>query len=446
MTSGLGGLFGRGSIAEQIFVWGVLNNIINAVGSPFFTLATYNVNERFPVVEHTPADLALMVVRNVLGAGQAAAEAKRAGINPERFGQLVDITGDAPAPGDLAVALRRKLIDRAGTGPGSTSFDQGIREGRLKDKWIEVMRQLATEWPTPTDILEALLQGQIGHADAVAKYEQTGGDPAWFELLFHTRGAGPTPVEAGTLANRGIIPWDGTGPDTTSFEQAFLESRFRNKWLHAYRRLAEYRPPPRTIVAMLRAGSLTRAQATTLLRQFGLTDELAAAYVADATHAKASAGKELTESQIVGLFETGALTHAEAVAMLVKFGLSAHDADLIVAGAGARRELAQVNSAITKIRTSFLARHITAPAATKALGSVGVTAQPAEAMVRIWSAELGATPRVLTDAQITRAVKLGILGEAEGRRRLEADGWRARDAWILLSLAEGGKLPGEPPA
>jgi len=439
--AGLGDLFGRGSIAEQIFVWGVLNNVISAAGSPFFLELTYRINEAFPVTEHTPADLALMVVRNVRTEADAASEAKRAGIDGTRFAELVAITGDAPAPGDLAVALRRKLISEAGSGPASTSYEQGIREGRLRDKWSPVMRQLATEWPTPNDVLEALLQGQITEADAGPLYQQMGGAEQFFSLLFHTRGAGPSPVEAGTMANRGLIPWDGRGAEVTSFEQAFYESRWRNKWLPAFRGLAEYRPPPRTITAMLRAGSITVDLARRLLKAFGLSDELAAAYIADATHTKQATGKELTESQIVGLFEAGAVTHAEAVAMLVRFGLTEHDAGLILAAAGARVEIAQVHAAITRVRASFLARHIDAAQAAKALGGLGVSGSAAEGMVRVWSVELTASPKTLTDAQLTRAGRLGILDWSEVRRRLEADGYRPHDAWVLASIANGGALP-----
>jgi hypothetical protein len=52
------------------------------------------------------------------------------------------------------------------------------------------------------------------------------------------------------MANRGIIPWSGSGPRSTSFEQAFLEGPWRNKWLGPFRKAAEYFPPPRTITAM----------------------------------------------------------------------------------------------------------------------------------------------------------------------------------------------------
>lgn len=441
---GLGDLFGRGSIAEQMFVWGVLNNVIQAAGSPYFAELTYAINERLPVAELSPADLALMVVRDVRGRDQAAAEAKRSGINGQRFDELVAITGDAPAPVELAVGLRRGLIDEHGTGPNSTSYDQGIREGRLKNKWIDLMRQLAVQWPTPGDALDAVLQGQVSAEQGRSLYAKFGGAPEYFELLFDTRGNAPTPVEAATMANRGIIPWEGTGPAATSFQQAFLEGPWRNKWEASFRRLAEYLPPPRTVTALLRAGSLNAAEATTLLRRQGLAPELAAAYVADASRAKPSAAKELTEAQIVALYESHVLTHDEARTALGKLGLPAHDSDLLLAGAGVRVQTTQINSAITRVRSSLLARHIDTAAAKTALAELGVSAPAAANMLRAWGIELTATPRVLSDAQVVAAWSYEIIDTGEAISRLAADGYSRHDAWILLSIRHKGKLPQEP--
>lgn len=441
---GLGDLFGSGSIAEQMFVWGVLNQIITQVGSPFFASLAYLVNQAHPVMELSPADLAVMVVRNVRARDEAAAEAKRAGIDGDRFDQLVAIAGDAPGPDEIAVALRRGLIPEDGLGPDSISFRQGIAEGRLRNKWADTIKALAVQWPTPTDALDALLQGQIDQPTAHALYAKFGGNPDYFTMLFDTRGSAPTPNEAATMANRGIIPWEGTGPDSISFQQAFLEGPWRNKWLAPYRGLAEYLPPPRTVTAMLRSGGIPVALGTELLRKEGLSADLAAAYVADATHTKAATAKDLTESQIVALYQAKVIALAEAVTLLGKVGVTAHDADLILTAAGLRAEIAQVNSAISKVRSSVLARHISTAEAKTALTGLGVASAQADAMIRTWRIELDATPKTLTEAQIVAAWNIGIMAQATAQNELVALGYRPLDAWTLLSIKNGEALPNRP--
>ena len=442
---GLSDLFGRGSIAEQMFVWGVLNNVITTAGGPFFQQLAYLVNEAHPVLELTPADLALVVVRHVRTRDQAAAEAKRSGLTGGRFDELVAITGDAPAPGELVVGMRRGLIPEGGTGPGAVSFDQGMAEGRIKDKWIPLYKGLAQIWPTPTDALEALLEGQIDQATARELYARFGGAPEFFTMLYNTRGQAPTPTQALELLNRGIITERGRGPDSTSYEQAFLEGPWRNKWLEPFLALRRYLPPPRTVTALLRNKSITEARALALFQAAGLSQQDAAAYVADATRQKTQTARELTESQIITLYEQHVITQPEAVGLLAKLGLDAHEASLLLTSAGVRVQVAQVNSAVTKVRSSYLARHIDAAQAGKALGALGVSGPAQANMLRVWAAELAATPAVLSAAQIISAEFYQIIPTAEAITRLVNRGYSPRDAWILLSDRHKTKLPGEPP-
>jgi hypothetical protein len=62
----LGDLFGKGSAAEQLLVWGVLNNVLSALLSPALTELTYLVNEAATLNELDPSQLATAVVRAYL--------------------------------------------------------------------------------------------------------------------------------------------------------------------------------------------------------------------------------------------------------------------------------------------------------------------------------------------------------------------------------------------
>src|SRR6266702_2272463 len=271
-----------GSAVEQLAPWNVLSQVVGTAGAPAFTELVSIANSAHPLVPLSPPDLADAVVRNFMGAGQAEAEAAKSGMDAERFRLLVPLRGDAPGPQQLAAALRRGLVGRGGTGPDSTSFQQGIAEGRLADKWAPVIEGLAKVWPSPADALRATLEGQVTREQGLALYEKLGGDTQFFEVLFNTEGAAPTPVEALELANRGIIPWDGTGPQATSYHQAFLEGPWRDKWLGAFRRLGEYLPPPETVRTLLGTGQITHKQAADLWRKNGLAADTIEAYTAAA--------------------------------------------------------------------------------------------------------------------------------------------------------------------
>ena len=142
--SALGDLLGKGSVAEQLLVWGLMNQAIGAAAAPYFSQLQQDVNARTPVIPLSPSDLADAVVRNYMTLADATAEAAKSGTSAADFARMVPLHGDAPGPQQLAVALLRGIIPEAGNGPDAVSFIQGVREGRLADKWAPMIRELTT--------------------------------------------------------------------------------------------------------------------------------------------------------------------------------------------------------------------------------------------------------------------------------------------------------------
>jgi hypothetical protein len=337
----------------------------------------------------------------------------------------------------LAEALRRGLIDLA-------RYDQGIRQGRMRDEWASLMRELAVRLPSPEQAITALVEGQLTEADARAKYHEFGGDPKQFDWVFGTVGAAPSPVEAGTLANRGIIPWTGAGLGVTSFEQAVREGHSRNKWLPAWRALAVYLPPPRTITALVREGALTHEQATALFRDHGLSPDMATAYLDAATHQKTAHHKLLAESHVKGLYTDHLIPKPEAVTFLEALGYTATDADFVVSLWDVEIAATFTRHAVSKIHTLYVARRFDQATARSALGSLNVPGPQMDAMLNVWDHERAANVKTLTTAEIVAAWDNKVMSEAEAIEELAYDGWSAYDAWVLLSNKNKQPLPGKP--
>lgn len=486
---GLGDLFGEGSIAEQIFVWGVLQSVIEALGQPYFTELTQIVNEHHPdevldpatvaglVVRGllgdadakseaaksgisadrfdnlvtaatpylSPADLAQLVTRNFMDIASARAEAARQGYTSDRLARLILLAGQPPSVTDLAVALRRGLIPDDGP-PDGVSFAQGFREGSIADKYIPLIKQLAIQWPTPADALNALLEGQVDFDTGKQLYEKFGGDPQFFQLLYDTNGSAPTPTEAATMANRGVIPWDGTGPTVTSFEQAFLEGPWRNKWEKPYRVLSEYLPPPRTVTAMLKTGSLSADQAAELLAKQGLTPDLVQAYITDAQQQAATTELDLTLSSILSLYQGHVISRDDTKQLVIALGYSQENAERLITLRDLQRAIAAVNSAVSRIQTLYIGRKITRDTAQSTLAALEVPADQITDLIGIWDIEVAANIKQLTESQIVDAWAIGAMDEHEAIGELQAIGYTAFDAWRLLSIKNKKPLPNKPPA
>lgn len=392
----------------------------------------------------SPADAASAVVRNFLSASAAEAVAAKSGVDTATMATMIQLSADAPGPEQLAEALRRKIIGESGTGAESTSFEQGIAEGRLADKWAPVIKGLAQLWPTPADALDAQVKGQLTDAEASALYEQLGGDPQFETWLYNSIGEGPSPLEAATLAARGIIPWTGTGPASTSYEQAVRESHYRDKWTTPYQRLAEHVYAPSTVATLLSHQVITKDVATAALLQNNMSQEQAAAYIAEAEFEAVSDYRGLAQSSVVDMYFAHLLSHDQAIAILEGLHVSPESATLLLGYADIRYETSAVIRAVGRLETLFASRKIGVDTTRAALLKVGISADVANTLIDEWSLQASFNVKTLTVAQVTDAYEYAVISEAEAMTLLGTLGYTKFDAWVLLSVKAKAALPDKP--
>lgn len=442
--SGLEDVLGAGDAAKQLFLWAVLNQVISTLMGPYFQALQNKVQSGTPVVPLSPADAAHAVVRSYLSGADGAAAAAQGGVAPDVFQIMQDLAGDAPAPQQLVEALRRGIIDRSGTGAASTSFEQGIRETNLLDKWQDVVAGLALAWPTPADALRAALQGQVPAEEGQALYQKWGGDPQWYQIMFDTEGSAPTPVEAIQMALRGAIPWDGTGPAVTSYEQAFLEGPWRNKWEGPYRALAKYWLTPSEVIEFYRYAVLDQAQAAALLAARGMDAGDAASYLAYADANAIDDYRGLTEQAVLAMVAAGYTTDDQARTMLEAVHKGPAAIDQLLAYANLQRAITQLGNAISRIGNLYQGRKIDAATATAALNSLHLPAASVAPIIADWDAVASINVKTLTEAQIVDAWSAQIIDTPTAMTELGSIGYTPFDAWVLLSIKNKGPLPGKP--
>jgi hypothetical protein len=392
-----------------------------------------------------PPDAAAAVVRNFLTQHDGEQDAAKSGVDRELFTVMRHLAADAPGPQQLAEALRRKAIKRDGRGPQSTSFEQGIAEGRLADKWSPVIEALAKLWPTPVDALDARLKGQITPEEGKRLYELLGGDPQFYTWLLNSRGSAPTPLEAIQMANRGIIPWKGTGPQSVSYQQAFLEGPWRDKWEEPYRKLGDYVPPPETVRTLLEQGSIGKDEAVNLWHKAGLDQGTVSAYLEAAAFNNTAQVRGLSIGAVLDMFYGQMIDEKRAHELLALFHLPKENANLMLAYTMMRRSIASMTSAVNRIRSLLVARKIGTQTATESLRRLKIPDVTAAELLSTWELEASVNVKTLTESQIVDAFAGGIISRDEAMTELEAIGYTAYDAWILLSVKSKTKLPNKPP-
>jgi hypothetical protein len=435
--AGIGDLLGLDKGAGQLFLWAIINQLLTAVLTPELNDLTQLVNKGVPNDVLSPEIAADMVVRGHLSAGAAADEASLSGMNSGRFQNLVKNAASPPGPDQLAEALRRGFIPHDAGRDDAAGFLQGIRTSRLGDIWADTIEKLDTRQPGPESAVDADVRGMVTHDQAPDLFKRLGGDPDLYQLLYNLAGEGPTPVEAGVLANRNIIPWDGSGAEVTSFEQAVLESRYKNKWLKSYRELATYRPPPRTITAMLREGSIDEATATQMLKNYGVPDAALPSYLLKTTNSGVQKAKELTEAEIIKLYTERAISQTECTTYLTHIGYSAADAALIISGADLDYQSKLSTATVTAVKALYLHRHIDHNTAITMLDAVGAKADYRDGLLQLWDLEITAGVKSLTVKQICDYEAVGLLTADQALTKLKQSGYSDEDAGLILAFATG---------
>jgi hypothetical protein len=393
----------------------------------------------------SPQDAAQAVVRNFLPLARGLELAALNGVDASLFATYVDLAGDAPSPTDLAEAYRRGVIPYDSGNADDPGFVQGIQQGRIADKWIPMLKDITYQWPTPTDALEARLVGQVTTEQSQQYYEQFGGDPQWWQLLYETRGESPTPLELGVLANRGDIPWTGRGPDVTSYEQGFYEGRWRDKWLPVYQKLAEYLPPESTVVTLLEHGVITDTQAADLLAKQGMTPDLITAYIADAHTMALSEYRGATVAQVAQAYYEQIITADEATPILEALHVTPTAVKLLLLYEDMQRDFQAINSALSRVRSLYAARKITTETAKASLATLGLATSTISEIMERWQVENSVSVQTLSAYVIGEAVLYEALTVQEGLQELQNIGYTPFDAWVTLCAYSKAILPDRPP-
>ena len=390
-------------------------------------------------------DAAAAVVRNFANRESMAKIAAEQGIDAETFSIMVDLAGDAPGPQQLAEALRRGAIGRDGRGAGSTSFEQGIAEGRLAEKWAPVIEALARDWPTPVDAINATVKGQLTSKEGKTTYERLGGDPQFYDWLLHSAGDAPSPLELASMAARKIIKWRGRGPDELSFDQGVAEGRLKDKWTEPVQMMTKYLPPPGEITTFLAHTAITKERATEMLDQHYMDPDVLAAFINEAELTALSDYRGLTQSAVVDMFYAHMISREQATNILEALHVSPTAAPLLLSYAELRQVIDSVQKSVQRIAGLYTGRKIGLDTARNALVHLGIPADSVEQILQTWQLQANANVKTLTETQIVSAWYYKVIEEPEAIDLLGAIGYTPYDAWIVLSLKAKGPLPNQPP-
>jgi hypothetical protein len=429
--------FFKSEIVRTLLIWQVAGQIIAPLLAPTVQEIGNLVYQHETTAPLSPAEAALAVIRGTWTEDRGAKEASYSGVSSELFDVMYKNTGEPISIEQGLFLLRRGKIT-------PDQMQQVIRESRVRPEWAQAILDLEFLPISASDAVDAAVENQMTYLDAVAVASENGVTPADFDILYHTRGRPPGPMELVDMVRRGFIPVDGIGKDVRSLEQGISESAIKDKWIEEYKKLLVYLPPPRTITALERAGSITPEQATQLYQQHGLSPELAAAYSLDASRQKTARHRDITEAQVLSMYQAHFLTGPQASGLLEALGFTAQETATLLAWEDVQRELKAINTALSRLHTLYTSRKIGTTTLHNSFNALGVAPAQVDELLRIWTLERDARVATLTAAQIATAFQHTIIDQPTAVQALQDLGYSAFDAWLYLSQHLHTALPDQP--
>lgn len=196
------------------------------------------------------------------------AEAEASGIDRERLFVETALVGNPVGPEQAARALFRGIIEEP-------DFERAIAEGRTRNEWGFVYREVAREIPTAIQAVNARLRGWITDAQMYARTSEWGMTPADTDLLFLTQGRPLSWHQVFIGLRRGGQYGGDTGAIEPAFLKALEESDIRPEWYSlAWAQRYNY-PTAFVLRSLTQDGDISAEKAESILLYEGWEPELA---------------------------------------------------------------------------------------------------------------------------------------------------------------------------
>ena len=376
----------------------------------------------------SPEILAQMWNRDIVDDREGAYLAAKGGVSEQDFRRMTELGGEPPDTTSLILAWRRGIVTEA-------QVDRALVQGPIRKEWIPVIKGLQEEPLSPSDTASAVTQGYMSQEEGARRAALYGINAEDFRLIVESAGLPPGLEFAGEARNRGLIT-------ETEWESMFLQSRIKNRYIPLMRAMRVNLIPAETVRMMYRLGVYPRDAARTTLVGHGFSEVDADAMLALEDIRSTEGTKELSASQVVGLYLDELVSRETALQMLTASGYGTEEAEWRLAMAEVDKMRRYVNAVVTKVKSAYVASRIPVNEAIGLLDQAGIAATQRDAMIDLWDIERDIVTSQLTTAQIQSALKKGFITSAGAYDRFLGRGYAPNDASILVRLA-GGEAPAD---
>lgn len=408
-----------GSLVVGFAIGSVVGPVLGAALDPEINVIRQNSWANKPQRALPPDLAATAVLKGVLEQGTAAGEAEFAGYDAARFGQMVEAAGQSIGIAEALLLYRRDQITLG-------HLQDIVKYSNVNPKFYDDVPKLQYGPPPAGEVVAGLLKGHLTPDEAQTKLGHAGIDPAELPWMRATAGRPPSPAEMVRLWHRGAAT-------QTDVEAAVRQSDINDDFLPFVLELGHWYPPPRSIMAMARDGSIDDARTRQLFTFAGVPVDIQDDMIAEAHHSKGTTVKQLTTANIVGMYSERLITKAEANAKLVSIRYTADDATLLLDYADDVRKVKAANAVASMVGTKYRAHRMTKNDAVHILTTAGVANAAQTDLFALWDLERDANVVLPTPSMVVGAYRRQDITAAECKQRLLAAGVQSADLGIFVA-------------
>jgi hypothetical protein len=383
----------------------------------------------------SPAELANAVVQGHRSQADAAVDAAKQGVPAADFQTLVDNTGLPPGPETLLAWWRRGIIDQA-------QFEQGIREGHTKVKYIDPYERARAPVLSHVAYAGLRLRGWLTKAESDAGGALTGYTPEQMELEYLNRGRPATAHQIHIGYARGA-KLAGAANEEAAIRTSVQQSDIRPEYADLIVAQRYSYPSAFVLRALVQSGDISRDEGEEALL-FSGWEPTFAAKVADAWSGKGGAsggsayvGKAETQMWTAThrSYVTGTIDRAAAESALTKLEPDAAARGQVLDLWDAERDVTVKSLTPTQVKSAYTNSIVTLDTALAELARLGYDQESAARLLGTVS-QAPTISQIM--AQVEADVRAGTVDTVEAIDRLRSAGLTTQNASGLVGQWQGG--------
>ena len=351
--------------------------------------------------------------------------------------RIAELRRVLPSAAEAQTLRNRDVIDDG-------ELEEYLRQAGFDENDVERIAGLRQVLPGPADVVrfalrdvyrpEAVARGDLLAdlpTEGIADAERVGLAPEEFTKFWASHWVLPSVGQAFEMLHRGVISLDElrdllrTQDIAPGWRDELIEIAFRVITRVDIRR-------------MYREGIADETKVLETYVAQGYTPEDAQSLtefaIADAT----IDARELTKSEVIKLYQDGAMTRADAVELLDGLGFAGPETEWLLVLAEFRRFAKFRELAVSRVRSRYVGRRLSQSEASTALDRIGVVPTERDNLIDLWDGERDAERPSLTMALVGRLYDDDIITEEDARVRWGELGYRSTDIDLLVLNYSGG--------